>query len=422
MMIDPSRSHYVVDALSQLGIKITNKQIAQMESAVIHFEIRGSNPLTLNGQTIGVYPIAFIDSDRSALFHIFGIEESDMRDAIEAIPTIQKEWKVASDPFNVLCAWVMHLAFIYIRQDRIRHAFLMNVAKYLHYRFFTSIVNHNFIHGANEGVMQAAINSLSRKYDLVVYGSWRKTIEARCEDLISNKSIHYDVLQTGSPDKAFVYLLSDIQSRLRDKIGNITEIYYTFHREGVTIDTQSTVKTDADGEKILTQKTSVFDSTITNMTQEILNLVSFLDSDDIKLVTSKGSSVSPDLLRAVIVDMSELAASQVASRQFDQVEKTKHGTIDVGMRVLIANLLRTSYAFCINNGVNMNSKIAIYQALRNAYSSSRIADPDILRVRNSMANFVDKLGRTKREATLSALRICVIMYVVVRSFQYLPSR
>lgn len=418
---DSAKSSYVVEELSKLDIKITQQQIAQVEAMVVHFEIRGSNPLTLNSQYLGIHPIAFTDSDRDALFHIFKVSEADVQAAVKKIPTIKKDWKVAGDPFNVLCEWVMHLAFIYIRNDRIRHQFLMNIAKYLHYRFFTSLVNRYYTHRAKENVMMAAINSLTRKFDIVVYGTWKRTIEARCEDLISPQSIHYPVLVTGSPDKAFVYFLTDTQTRIRDKVGNVTDVYYDFYREGNSIETKSAFGTDADGEKVLVQKTSVFDSTITNVCSEVMNLISFIDNSDIKFVTTRVNSVSPELLKAVLVAMSETAARQQSDKQLEKTQKVNGMEIDVGIQGLVRKLIQTSYAYCMNNGVNMSRKAEIYKALKNAYSSSRIADPDIQRVRASVAYFVDGLGKTRRDATLSALRICTILYIIVRSFRYLPS-
>lgn len=420
MLVDPSRTHFALDALSKLDIKITQKQITDIEAAVIHFETRGVNPLTLNSQMIGVHPIAFTDSDRSALFHVFGVTSDAVAAAVRDIPSIQKEWKVASDPFNVLCEWVMHLAFIYIRQDRVRHKFLMNVAKYLHYRFFTSLVNNTFPHRAVEGTMIAAVNSLSRKFDLVVQGTWRRTIEARCEDLIAQSSIHYRVLQTGSPDKDFIYFLTDTQSRMRDKIKNIGDVYYDFHRNEIAVNTVSSVGVDSEGEKILIHRTSVFDSVITNMCADVMNVVSFVDMPTVKLITGMGGAVSPDLLKAVLLELSETASSQAAEGTIDQVRKTRNGVTYVGMRALIKKLLQTSYSYCITTGVPMSKRSEIYKALKNAYSSSRISDPDIQAVRVSMGEFVNGLGKTKREATLSALRICVILYIVVRSFRYIP--
>ncbi len=409
----------IVQAFSKLNISITDAMISQMENLVIGFEIRSGHAIALNSQSLGVHPIAFVDSDRHAIFAIFHTSETKLREAIHAAPNINITYKVTSDAFNLLCVWLLHLSVIYIADEKVRFRFQLNVAKYLHYRYFTSLVNHNFPHGAVDGIMTAVINSLTRKSDIVIYGTWRKVIEARCTDLIDKTSIHYNVIQTATPDSKVLYILSDTQSRLRDKINLICEVYYQYHKQGISINSKSATSTDLEGEKILITKNSVFDNTISNMTIMVLNVHLFVDSTAANEVASQFQAISPSMLCAILTEWSVLATEQTKTNLLDYVEKTNDGDLYIGVRALIATIIQTSFRYCINNRVVLSNKAQVWVQLKNMYSSSRIITPEIIAIKNSVGYFVDSIGRTSRESTKSSLRLALIMYVIYRSFKYL---
>ena len=409
----------IVQAFSELGITIDDEKILKLDNLVIGFETRKTHAIALNSQSLGVHPIAFVDTDRQAFFEICKISESKMRDAIKRVPNIDRSRKVSSDPFNLLCVWMLHLAVIYIPNEKVRARFQLNIAKYLHYKFFTSRVNHCFPHGANEAVMAAVINSLTRKFDIVIYGSWRKAIEARSLDLISPEGIHHKTIITASPDQKFLYILSDTQSRIRDKIATVCDIYYRYHKQGNSIGSKSATDTDLDGEKIVVSKNSVFDAAISNMTVEILNVHQFVDRKDAAAVASQFQAVSTTMLCTVLTEWSALASSQTATRQLDYVEKTPEGLHYIGARALITALVQTSFRYCIANRIPLNSKSQIWIQLKNVYSSSRVTTPEILAVKQSVGNFVESIGRTSRESTKASLRLAVIMYVIYRTFRYM---
>lgn len=105
--------------------------------------------------------------------------------------------------------------------------------------------------------MLATINSLNRRFDIIVYGTWRKTIEMRSRDLIDpdpNKNIHAETIKTAVPDNLVTYVVTDTQTRIRSKIGTISSIYYDYHRDGIKINSSAATTTDPEGEKILVKE------------------------------------------------------------------------------------------------------------------------------------------------------------------------
>lgn len=413
---------HIFKQFSTLNVTLDKKTIRQFNQHVLHWELRDSHPLSLNTQLLGVNTIVFTPPDRAALFEMFALSESMVLNAIKKCPSVDRNHRVASDPFNLFTIWLIHLAFEQITDDATRHEFQLSLAKYLHYKFFTSLVNHYFPHRADESVMLAAINSLNRRFDIIVYGTWRKTIEARAADLIStdaSKNIHYKTLLSGKDDAQFMYVVTDVQTRIRAKVGLISGIYYDFHRDGIKIKSSSATTTDMDGEKILVQRASTFDAMTTSVTTDLLNVNAFIDMRLIRHITSVFPAVSPTLLKVSLEQMSELASEQAKTHKLED-KVIKNGlTHYVGMKGLIQATVEVSFRYCIFNKVPLTSKIRVFDALRNRYSSSHVNDPDILSIKESFGDFIDSIGRVQRAATKSSLRLALIMYIITKCLMFL---
>ncbi len=409
----------IQEAFAALDIYIQPQDLIAFERTLIHFEIRGAHPLTLNSQMIGVHPVVFTSADRQALFQIFRTTEADVAHASRSAPFINQTFKVVSDPFNLFCIWLVHLSFTQISDEKARHDFAVGIIKYLHYKFFTSLVNHDLRHGADESVMLAAVNSLNRKFDLIVYGTWKKMIEARSEDVVSIQSIHHDALVTATDDKAVLYVISDTQTRIRDKINNICDVYYDFHKRGVKIASSAATTTDLDGEKILVQKAQTFDAMVTDLVTSVVNVNTFIDMHVITQVSAEFSSTSRDLLKVTLIRMSETASRQVMTGHFDDEIKEKGQLIHVGIKALISAVVLVSFRYCVNNKIPLKNKAAVWIKLRDMYSSSRVNDADVIAIKTSVGMFIDSIGETSREATKSSLRLAVIMYLIYRCLKYL---
>lgn len=412
-------SHQIFTTFSDLNLKLDTKLIEKFETLVLTWEIRGQHAVALNSQTIGVHPIAFTPNDRVAFFETFGLTESKVKQLLHKIPYIDQDRKVVSDPFNVFSIWLMHLGFRDISSQKTRDEFLMNVAKFLHYRFFTSLVNYYFSHGANEKIMAATINSLSKKFDIVIYGTWKKTIEARCQDLISTQSIHIKTLENADDDQGFLYVITDIQSRIRDKIKNIFAEYIATRDRGDMITSRAATTTDREGEKILVHTTNTLDLMIYNLENEVLVERLFIDNQTVDTIAGRFTNISSSMLKEALQYIVSMAKTQSDSKQLTNIKTINEQTIYIGMNAFIENLIQKTYRYCINSGVDVTNKAQMWIKIKNIYSSSRINDADILDVKNSMQALVDRMNVSRRETTIASLRLALLMYVMVRSFRFI---
>jgi len=410
----------IYDAFSTLNLKVDSKIIKKFNDLVATWELRQQHPIALNSQSIGIYPIAFLPSDRVAFFELFNLTENQVRNLVQKITTVHQDRKVTSDPFNLLSVWVMHLGYRDIPSVKTRDEFLMNVAKFLHYRYFTSLVNYYFCHGANEKIMAATINGLSKKFDIIIYGTWRKAIEARCLDLISQDSIHLTSLERSDDDNKFLYVITDTQTRIRDKIKNIFAEYMAAKDRGDQVGNRGSTGTSSyDGEKILVHTANTLDLMISNLQNEILVERLFIDNQTVKSISSQFTNISEDMLKSALKSLVDLARTQSDSKELNAVKTVDKQVIYIGMRVFLANFIQKTYRYCLHNGIDVMNKGEMFVRVKNVYSSSRINDEDILAVKQSVAYLVNYLNVSRRETTVSSLRLALITYILIRSFRFI---
>jgi hypothetical protein len=407
----------ISENFGHLGITISNQQIAAMERTVVHFTLRKTHPLTFDGPYLACDPVAFTTSDTNALFDIFKIRRQDVELKIRATPSIDRNFIVTSDPFNLLSMWLVHLAPIYIKDKRICKEFMLNVLRYYHYKVFTSVVNNSFRHGANRGVMEATVAALSRKSDIIRFESWKRLIDSHCEKVLDPEDRFYQTVIDGAPDEAFLRVISETQTALRSKIVTFAGSYYEAHKAGNSIGSRSAVGEGADGERIIAQSASVIDSATQAMVAEILNPNMFVHDVSVNDVAKTFSTISPRMLKTALLKINETAVLQTSSRSFDKVTTDKTGTLYIGVRVLIIEIIRSMVRTAREKRINMANRLEIYDTMRNSYSSSRNLDPDIVAVKRSIANLTDPFNITTNTASLSALRLAVIYYLLYRMIQ-----
>lgn len=410
---------YIAKAFQTLGITITPREQKAMIDLLIRFETRGTHIIAFNSQHLGVYPVAFKDEDRAAIFDLFNVKERDVAALVKQIPTINTDFKVISDPFNLLCIWVIHLSLSMIPKPQEQAEFALAVAKYLHYRYFTSLVNHFFPHGTNEKIMAATISRLSRKYDIITEGTWRRLIEARCRTLVSAGTLHYNSFVNGEPDDKITYILSDTQSRMRERVKNISNSYHDVKLLGAEIKSRSATL-EIDGEKILVHTVSALDTMVTNIYAEVNNVRSFVEPVMVRSMARQFTAISASGLNQVLTKFSALAKEQNISKELDDaVILRKDDTKTVGTRVLVRDIIQSAYSYCIRHNIPLSNKADAYIRIKNVFSSSRIADEAINDVKERTGILIDDLMDTNRETTKASMRIAFLMYICFKGLKYL---
>ena len=418
---------YIKKYFDTLNITITPTVCQRMHQITAHWEIKGTHPLTLNGQTLGVYRVVFTDNDRTAFFHCVDLEEPDVKHVVRecsraATPSpIDLSRKVTSDPFNLLAVYLIYKAYqdLYKKDKRLYEQFVFNTLKYLHYKFFASLVNHYFPHGANEEIFNSVLVNLNKRFDIVTLGSWRAVIEDRCKvqaSLDHKINIHWKTFETFTPDAMILYIISDTQTRLRDKIGIIRDMYYNYHGEGNKLKSESALGTDMDGETILVERNTTLDTALTSVQMDLLSVNTFINNNLMTLLLRQFNDVSEPLMRHALESLANKAAIQMKERKIDDVKHLKDGMVEyIGVRPLIRDIVLSSFEYCVKNGINIQSKTKVFQTILSRYRASHMKDPKVISIKNAMGDFVISLRRVSRPSTQSSLRLALILYVLAKA-------
>lgn len=404
----------------QYKIKITPSLAKQIIHHETLFVTRRTHSQALNTALIGIDSIHFTSGDQQHLFDICNISKEDFKRNVHSLSSVDSSRIVTSDPYNLFTIWLSHLVFKSQLPSKLKEQTLVVLYKLLHYKFFTSVVNYNYPYKANEAIMTATIDNLSAKFDIKddKTPTWRLVIQARSYDVIDKHSIHHKTISSFGPDNKILYVISDIQTRIRTRIKLITRQYYNNKERGDKIESYGLVD-EIDGEKKIKDIINSYDSMITGITNSSLNTHTFVNNDHIKLIGALNKNLRPELFRTFLMWFSNRSIQQYKDHNLETTEGNETTKIYKGNKILINNIIQKTYRICVIDKVNMGSKLDILEKTRNLYRTSRTNDEDIQSIKNSVEVIIQEFGVVKRESTQVSLKIGFLLYIVLLSFEYI---
>lgn len=410
------QSHIKEHLTSEIPLVITQSVADQLIRMVIQFEIQGEHPLTLNSQMFGVNKFTFTAKDRQMFFDIINVNEDDVVRVIKKIPSINKEFKVISDAFNLMSVYVVYCLLNASISVNSKHDAIISVLNYMQYRFFGSAVNHYFPHGATYEIMQTVVESLSLKFSVRQLGSWKKVMTERSESLAFDDRVHHNTLTKFDVDKNILYLISDTSTRIRSQLKIITSEYYSTRETNTFIMSHSSTTT-LDGEKILREKGGSFEMVAGAVFNKVLIKASFVDERYIKMVQVSVPRLNVGIIRRMLASFSDEARHQMELKKTRTIETKNNTDIYIGIEELIDHMIHVIYSSAIQNSkVNINSKIHVYRNVQNITAAARSSNQELLNVKASIDQFLKRTHISSRESTISGLIIALMLYVTLLSF------
>ena len=343
-------------------IHVSKQMVDQLVRVCTMFEVRGQHAEALNSAHVGVYPCHFLHSDVDSVFDVFGVNRSLFEQAIKQYPGIPKEFKVASDSFNIFIVWMTHLIIKSSLPENIKKIGRITLFKMMHYRFYTSVVNHNFPHGASAEVMQYVVDGLNAKFDIKNPDTptWKLVIEKKSDELTSRSSIHYRTLETFIPDKKVTYVITDTQTRIRSTLINtVIQPYYKAKELNNKIGTYTNIQ-DINGERFIRDVAAIYDSMITGVCNQAANINKFINNEYIKVVVAVSTNVTDSMLRQLLVAFSNMAVVQISKGKTEETTMDGKEEVLIGYRSIISNIIQKSYRDCIANKVDISSPLHIF--------------------------------------------------------------
>lgn len=404
--------------MQRFNITITKRMIDQLVRVCTLYEVRDDHVEALNSPMLGVNKIHFFDKDQRAVFDVFEVDRNDFAKMIQQ-SGLNKDFKVSSDVYNVFTVYMAHCIMKSSLPKSVQEEGCFALWKMLQYKFFSSIVNHMLPYKPNPDVMQATLDGLSAKFDIVnkETNTWKLVMEARARELCQKDgNIHYHSILNFTPDQKVVYVLSDVQTRLRTKIKLVVQEYYKTLEEGKRIASTTMTTDDLEGEKIVKELTGSLDNMIAVICNKALNANQFIRNDVVRIVSKLVPNIRPDMMRTLLMFFSNQSVVQYQKHKQDEIDKT--GRYLIGYHIMITEIIQRSYRLCILEKVNMKSRLAILDKVRNTFRSSRVNDPDILRIKDSVEHLVEIAKVTSRDSTKASLKIAFILYIILLTFDY----
>lgn len=412
-------SKHIYSDFNKLRISVSPRMISTFKKIVTAYELRGTHPEGFNTALLGIAKVHFLPQDYDALFDTFDVDERDFKQAIKHCSGIDKTRRVTSDPYNVLTLWLMHKIRTSGLSVKDKEDGLFLITKMLCYKFFTSIVNHNFPYGSNEAVMMKTIEGLSNKFDIKnkETSTWALLLAKVARDAYDPKGIHADIIKNPNNDDRFLRVIADISGRIKSRTKLITAEYRTNLELGKGI-LGTKIVGEIEGDKTIRAITGSFEQMINGVYGDILNVNELLQEDILRLVAGLNNKVKVHHLKHLLSKISTIAVDQYKHGKQNDIKGKDEELIYIGVQGLVSNVIQKVYRLCIaDKEVNMHDKRSILDKTRNIFRSSVIADPDVTVMKNSITTLIEQV--VKSDSAIPALRIAFAMVLIILSFKYI---
>lgn len=357
------------------------------------------------GNLLGVQVIRFKDSDLNKFYdEVLSIDYLSLVERVKLVDTINHEFKISSDTFNLTCMYLIHRILtspLISDNDRIRGAY--DTALCFFYRCVAAITSAWFRYPTDKQTAQAAYANLSNKYLIKKLGTWSKVMDYRATELIDKENIHHKALISFNDDLAIVYAINDSQGRIKDLIKNYTAEFMKTHSDGTVIASSSSVMKDVEGEEVLKEKTKTTEAYIFYIRSILIDKNSFIKEDLISVIAKLNTNTSGRMIRHIL----NWIHSNYGSVDFHQL-------IDEFTVKVIVH----SFYLMQNQIPNFNARDYphILINLKNLYLSTRSTDPDLLEIRDLGEQIIKEASPNKvSDSLVLSTRTAIILYITLRA-------
>lgn len=348
----------------------------------------------------GVYPIYYDKSEINTWFDdIMEVDDIGLRHEVHDLPTINPSHKVSSNVLNLSMFYLTHLVVTgksLSQRDTIALATL--IMRILHFRFLTSLQGHYFRYKADKSVALAVYASLSMRYSIKCHGSWGKLIESRAEDILSSRSIHRTALQRFGGDDQIIYMVNDIQGRIRDVCKKLSAEFYRLRDMEAGIDTSSLVRSSEEGEFI---SDTVKDY---NIYRQYSN----------RVLSDRGTLIRKEILDVVDRFTHRLPQGTLETT-LEWITNNNEGTSGKLISEWLDALLGHAFSVMEQNKLKTNQITHILAKLRSVYLASRTSDDRLILAKELGMKIVSQALSDRSEQVKSTVRIALMLYVVIRT-------
>lgn len=356
------------------------------------------------GNLLGVQVIRYRDKDVIKLYNdVLDIDYHALVTDIRTVTTINHEFKISGDVFNLTCMYIIHrflTSRVMTDTNKNRAAYDMGLVFF--YRCISALTSYLFRYPADPKIAQAAYAALSNKYLIKRLGSWSKVMDYRSKDLIDPKGLHYKNLMAFTDDLETVYAINDSQGRIKDLVKNYYGEFKKVHSNGDNVGVTSSTFLDAEGEETVREKTKSVESYISYMQLTIIDKNSFVRDDLVGVIARINTNTS---YRIVKHTLGWMVDGYMDAKLMSLIDSFVQKVIVQSMHLIQNNI----------DPAHSKDLAHIISTLKNLYLSTRSVDKDLVEIRE-LGELIVKKANGKVSSSLSmSTRTSLILYVTLRA-------
>lgn len=368
------------------------------------YEMRTDDHINfLGGNLVGVYRLHWKAEDTNQwLLDVAGItNRSGLKQDYHNLESIDPSFMVIGNPINASFVYLAHRVMVSSLSAGEKERALEAIFSTMHYHFISSLMYHQFPFRAQESIALSLYENLSRKSLLKQHQNWGNLIKARAADIVATNGIHYNTIKSFTDDAKITYVISDVQSRIREVIKRLKDEYLKLKDEDARVISQSALVNDSESDvKILREyvsRNSALVKQMTDIAKDPLDLIR-------EAVMENTLNLVPTTSERHLTDVLETLSSTLSKRNRHQ-EKAEE---------LVKRLVLFILNYIANNNDRENNTVYLVVKVRNLMRSSQLTNEDALAVRNLTSEIVELAMGKRSQAAQASARIGTLVYLTLR--------
>lgn len=352
---------------------------------------------------LGLHKPAFTTADRNEWFDdIWDVDEQELKENLHECKWVNKNWAVTGDVFNLTVPYLLYKIYHSKLIDaKVKHQAMVNVLVMYHFKCLTSIIHNDYKFLARKEVAKATYEALSLKYDIKKYGSWRALFIARAEFILDPKTgIHFNTFTRMDNDKKIIYMVGDIQDRLRGVVNDINKVFHDLKNKN------NLVRID-DGLVKLEEGLTV---------KEISKQVNSYKMYLANVLSSRSGFYKEELINEIvkIVDNAPQDKLERIIRIFPDQYNANVKRAE-NYRKFVDEIITHLFEYLTLNDIDYRHLKTVIYKMMGAYNAPRSQNDSVLMMRELGDTLVQEMTGVKTRITYSSLRTALMLYIVLRT-------
>lgn len=359
---------------------------------------RDGNVEWVGSNLLGTETIRFYTTDRDRFFdEVLEVDEDYLNELLHGTD-LNMSWKVTSDTFNLAVTYLVHLYLPLVEKDKKAKEAIVEMVSLLQFKFYSSIYAHFFKKPVDLPAAEGTYAALSLKFAIKQLGSWGAVIRERSEYFVSKESPHMSAIRKFQESKLIIYFVSDLNTRTKQTVKDYYGVLDSVRSNNNRINTQS-AKVEIDGESIIRDRTTAYNTARTYLLETSTNLSSFYKNELVAVVLELVPKASQSALRDVLSYMAQLPFGK-------EREKVEY---------MMGLTLEHAFEYVAVNRIRFTDASLLLTKMRALYMSSKTSDTRILELRTGLESFAKKNTHLRNNAALSAIRNAIMLYFLLRA-------